>query len=121
MLAISYLGGFVVFEDEELEMETQAAADRRRPASPPPFVRTRKPAPGRKPYTPQFSELAVVSVRRLAWSLGVSMPKAVDQAVSLLPSLFAPGVVCPSCKDNTKCKSCAFSRQPAAAPAAPAV
>jgi hypothetical protein len=72
-------------------------------------------------YSPQFSALSAVSVRRLAWSLGVSMPKAVDQVVGLLPSLFPPGVVCPSCKDNTKCKSCAFSQQSAAVPAAPAV
>jgi hypothetical protein len=72
-------------------------------------------------YSPQFSEVSVVSVRRLAWSLGVSMPKSVDQVVGLLPSLFSPGVVCLSCKDNTKCKSCAFGQQAAAAPAVPAV
>jgi hypothetical protein len=72
-------------------------------------------------YSPQFSEVSAVSVRRLAWSLGVSMPKAVDQLVGLLPSLFSPGVVCLSCKDNTKCKSCAFSQQPAAENVAPAV
>jgi hypothetical protein len=121
MLAISYPGGFIVFEDEELEIETQAAVDHRRPVPLPPFVGLRKTVPGRKPYTPQFSELAVVSVRRLAWSLGVSMPKTVDQVVSLLPSLFSPGVVCPSCKDKTKCNFCAFGRQPAAATTAPAV
>jgi hypothetical protein len=72
-------------------------------------------------YSPQFSEVSAVSVRRLAWSLGISMPKAVDQVVGLLPSLFSPGVVCLSCKDNTKCHSCAFGRQAAAAPAVPAV
>jgi hypothetical protein len=72
-------------------------------------------------YSPQFSEVSAVSVRRLAWSLGVSMPKAVDQMVGLLPSLFSPGVVCLSCKDNTKCNSCAFGQQAAAVPAAPAV
>jgi hypothetical protein len=93
-------------------------------------------------YSPQFSEVSAVSVRRLAWSLGVSMPKAVDdagrdsaqlilpigkrpegtyQVVGLLPSLFSPGVVCLSCKDNTKCRSCTFSQQAAAAPAVPAV
>jgi hypothetical protein len=72
-------------------------------------------------YSPQFSELSAVSVRRLAWSLGVSMPKAVDQVVNLLPSLFPSGLVCLSCKDNTKCRSCAFSQQAAATPAAPAV
>jgi hypothetical protein len=71
-------------------------------------------------YSPQFSEVSAVSVRRLAWSMGVSMPKAVDQIVSLLPSLFAPGVVCLACKDNTKCNSCAFSQQTAAASVVPA-
>jgi hypothetical protein len=72
-------------------------------------------------YSPQFSEVSAVSVRRLAWSLGVSMPRAVDQVVGLLPSLFSPGVVCLACKDNTKCKSCAFSQQPASVPAGLAV
>jgi hypothetical protein len=72
-------------------------------------------------YSPQFSGLAAVSVRRLAWSLGVSMPKAVDQVVGLLPSLFSPGVVCLSCKDNTKCHSCAFGQQATAVPAVPTV
>jgi hypothetical protein len=91
-----------------------------------------------------FSALSAVSVRRRgnevsdAWALGLSMPKAVDDAgrdsaqlilligkrsegtyhvVGLLPSLFSPGVVCLSCKDNTKCNSCAFSQQAAAVPA----
>jgi recombinational DNA repair protein RecR len=72
-------------------------------------------------YSPQFSEVSAVSVRRLAWSLGVSMPKAVDQLVNLLPSLFSSGSVCLSCKDQTKCKLCAFSQQPAVVPAVPAV
>jgi recombinational DNA repair protein RecR len=66
-------------------------------------------------YTPQFSEVSAVSVRRLAWSLGVSMPKAVDQLVNKLPSLFPAVIVCASCKDNTKCKSCVFNRQSTAA------
>jgi hypothetical protein len=66
-------------------------------------------------YSPQFSALSAVSVRRLAWHLGLSMPKAVDQMVGLLPSLFSPGVVCLACKDNTKCQTCAFHQQPNAA------
>jgi hypothetical protein len=72
-------------------------------------------------YSPPFSELSAVSVRRLAWFLHVPMSKAVDQVTSLLPSLFSPGVVCPACKDNTKCKVCAFSQQAAATPAGLAV
>jgi hypothetical protein len=72
-------------------------------------------------YSPQFSALSAISVRRLAWALGLSMPKAVDHVVDLFPSLFPPGVVCLACKDNTKCKFCAFSQQSAAVPAVPAV
>jgi hypothetical protein len=72
-------------------------------------------------YSPQFSAVSAVSVRRLAWALGLSMPKAVDHVVGLLPSLFPPGVVCLACKDDTKCKSCAFSEQSAEVPAVPAV
>jgi hypothetical protein len=72
-------------------------------------------------YSPQFSEVSAISVRRLAWSLGLSMPRAVDHVVGLLPSLFPSGVVCLSCKDNTKCQSCACSPQSAAASAVPAV
>jgi hypothetical protein len=71
-------------------------------------------------YSPPFSELSAVSVRRLAWFLHVPMSKAVDQVVGLLPSLFSPGVVCLSCKDNTKCKACTFGQQAATVPAAPA-
>jgi hypothetical protein len=62
-------------------------------------------------YTPQFSNRATVTVRRLAWALGVSMPKAVDKIVNELPSVFSPSVIYPQCRDNTKCKFCAFYQQ----------
>jgi hypothetical protein len=39
---------------------------------------------------PQISKMSLVSIRHLAWSLGFPMPKAVDQVVGLLPSLFSP-------------------------------
>jgi hypothetical protein len=61
-------------------------------------------------YSPQFSDIATVSVRRLAWAYGKSMPKAVDFMVSLMPSVIEPSKVCLSCKDNTKCRACIFSR-----------
>jgi len=62
-------------------------------------------------YSPQFSELAAVSVRRLAWALDVPMPAAVDTMVKLLPSLLDPSKVCLACKDNTKCHACTFRTQ----------
>ena len=60
-------------------------------------------------YSPQFSELAAVSVRRLAWALGKPMPKAVDHLVRLLPQAMDPAQVCLSCRDNSKCHACIFS------------
>jgi hypothetical protein len=78
-----------------------------------PPQRTRKAA-GHKPYTPQFSPVATVTVRRLAWALQVSMPKAVDRVVTALPSLFPPSLVCPLCKDSAKCELCAFNQPPGA-------
>jgi hypothetical protein len=62
-------------------------------------------------YTPQFSDSACVSVRRLAWALGSSMPAAVNRLVGLLPVLFEPDLVCQKCKDKTKCGLCVFSKQ----------
>jgi hypothetical protein len=112
-----------MFEDEEdlEDIETQAGIDQRRPRTPPlPPARKTRTAIGPKPYTPQFSQLATVSVRRLAWALGLNMPKAVDRIVALLPTLVSPAVVCAACKDNSKCNACAFNQQGAAAPAVPA-
>jgi hypothetical protein len=59
-------------------------------------------------YTPQFSALAAISVRRLAWSMGVSMPAAVDHMVRLLPSIIDPAKVCLSCQDRSRCTCCIF-------------
>jgi hypothetical protein len=66
-------------------------------------------------YTPQFSDKATITVRRLAWALNLSMPKAVDAIISVLPSLFSSAVVCPQCKDKEKCNLCGFNQQAAAA------
>ena len=65
----------------------------------------------KKFYSPQFSEMACVSVRRLAWALNVSMPKAVDIIVKELSSAFSSSVVCPQCKDKSKCEVCSFNQQ----------
>jgi hypothetical protein len=70
--------------------------------------RRRRSAPVHKPYTPQFSETATISVRRLAWAMGKSMPAAVDLMVSLLPSSVDPSKVCLSCQDSSKCQGCIF-------------
>jgi hypothetical protein len=62
-------------------------------------------------YTPQFSDTACVSVRRLAWALGSSMPAALNRLIGLLPLLYDPSLVCQKCRDTTRCHLCVFSKQ----------
>jgi recombinational DNA repair protein RecR len=69
----------------------------------------------KRPYSPQFSYLATVSVRRLAWSLDKSMTASVEHIIRLLPTIIDPSQVCLSCKDMTKCKSCIWGGQDSAA------
>jgi hypothetical protein len=57
--------------------------------------------------------MACISVRRLAWALGKSMPKTIDIIVKELPCTFSSSVVCPQCKDKSKCYAYAFSQPPA--------
>jgi predicted hydrocarbon binding protein len=59
-------------------------------------------------YSPSFSELAAVSVRRLAWAMNKNMGLAVDLMVLLLPASIKSEKVCAACKDNTKCPACIF-------------
>ena len=59
-------------------------------------------------YSPNFSELAAVSVRRLAWAMGANMGQAVDAMVLLLPGHINQEKICTACKDSTKCVSCIF-------------
>ncbi|MDR0496217.1 MAG: hypothetical protein LBH42_01230, partial [Treponema sp.] len=59
-------------------------------------------------YSPQFSQLAAVSVRRLAWAMGKPMPAAVDLMVQLITSIVDPAKVCLACQDKTRCRFCGF-------------
>ena len=59
-------------------------------------------------YSPQFSAMAAVSVRRLAWAINKPMPAAVDFIIRQLPSIVDPAKICQVCKDSTKCKACTF-------------
>ena len=63
-------------------------------------------------YTPQFSSLASISIRRLAWAMDVNMPMAIDILVRLLPSIVDQKKVCKLCRDKSKCDYCTFSAQP---------
>jgi recombinational DNA repair protein RecR len=58
-------------------------------------------------YSPNFSELAAVSIRRLAWAMGANMGQAVDVLVKALPAFINTQKVCELCKDKSKCTVCA--------------
>jgi recombinational DNA repair protein RecR len=58
-------------------------------------------------YSPNFSELAAVSIRRLAWAMGANMGQAVDVLVKALPAFIDTQKVCELCKDKSKCSVCA--------------
>jgi hypothetical protein len=62
-------------------------------------------------YSPQFSDMASISVRRFSWAIEKSMPAAVDIMVKLLPSIISSTKVCQLCKDKEKCTACIFSKQ----------
>ena len=59
-------------------------------------------------YSPQFSALAAISVRRLAWAMDISMPAAVNIMVRLMPLVVKGAKVCQACQDKTKCQYCTF-------------
>jgi len=59
-------------------------------------------------YSPNFSELAAVAVRRLAWAMKANMGQAVDAMVICLPQSINAEKVCSACKDNSKCTACIF-------------
>jgi recombinational DNA repair protein RecR len=62
-------------------------------------------------YTPQFSAVASNAIRRLAWSMGKPMTKAVNQLIMALPAIKDPSKICLSCQDRSDCKGCIFCRQ----------
>ena len=59
-------------------------------------------------YGPNLSEIASVSIRRLAWAMKSNMGQAVDVMVKSLPAYIKAEKVCEKCKDKTKCSVCAF-------------
>jgi hypothetical protein len=59
-------------------------------------------------YTPSLSDFSVISLRRFAWAMGITMGKAFDYMVCIMPAVVDSNIVCQCCKDNTKCSSCTF-------------
>ena len=62
-------------------------------------------------YSPNFSETACVSVRRLAWAFNLPMTQTMDHMIEMLLSQVDPARVCLSCKDKSRCSKCIFTKQ----------
>ena len=63
-------------------------------------------------YTPELSYENSCNLRRLAWFLGKPMTKTLETLIELLSVRMAeikPGEVGETCRDRTKCETCAFN------------
>ena len=61
-------------------------------------------------YTPQFSNFATISVRRLSWLWNLPMTQTINAIIEKLPEIIDAEKVCQSCKLNDKCQCCAFAK-----------
>lgn len=62
-------------------------------------------------YTPELSDEASCTLRRLAWSLNKPMTKAMEWIFTDLIKFIPSRAICEACKDPSKCSSCPFSNQ----------
>lgn len=60
-------------------------------------------------YTPELSDEASCTLRRLAWSLNEPMTKTMEWIFTDLIKFIPPGAICEACKDPSKCNGCPFS------------
>ena len=61
-------------------------------------------------YSPQFSNFATISVRRLSWLWNLPMTQTINAIIDKLPEIVDAEKVCQACKLNDKCQCCAFSK-----------
>jgi len=65
-------------------------------------------------YTPEMSESASATLRRIAWSLGQPMTRTLNAIFLKLPTMIEKEKVCESCKDPSACDICGFDGNEAA-------
>ncbi len=65
----------------------------------------------KKFYSPRLTQKGSITVRRLAWFLGINMTKAIDIIINELSLIFPASEICPKCQDKSKCKVCGFYDQ----------
>lgn len=65
-------------------------------------------------YTPELTESASATLRRIAWSLGKPMTQTMDAIFIKLPNLMDKDKICESCRDPSACNICGFNGNEAA-------
>ena len=61
-------------------------------------------------YTPELSREHSCTLRRIAWALGLPMTKTMGMVFDYVSKVVDCKKVCESCRDKTRCKTCAFNR-----------
>jgi hypothetical protein len=61
-------------------------------------------------YTPELSYQYSSTLRRIAWALDLPMTKTLEVVFDYVVRVVDAKTVCRSCKDNTRCRACAFRK-----------
>lgn len=62
-------------------------------------------------YTPEMSQEASRTLRRIAWALGKPMTRTLDFVMKNITLFIDPEKICGKCKDASICKACIFSKE----------
>jgi hypothetical protein len=63
---------------------------------------------GTMAYTPELSDSASATLRRIAWAVGKPMTQTMNAIFMNLPNIIGKETICPSCRDTTRCDICGF-------------
>ncbi|GHV71014.1 hypothetical protein AGMMS49928_21050 [Spirochaetia bacterium] len=62
-------------------------------------------------YSPALSEKSSHAIKCLSYAFNLPMTKTIEKAISLLPLIIHPVLVCQKCKEQSGCPSCVFNTQ----------
>jgi len=65
-------------------------------------------------YTPELTESASATLRRIAWSLGKPMTQTMNAIFEKIPNLMDRDKICETCRDPSACNICGFNGNEAA-------
>jgi hypothetical protein len=62
-------------------------------------------------YTPELNQENSAILRRIAWALNLPMTKTMERVFEHVSSIVDDRKICISCKDDTFCEKCPFSKK----------